>query len=79
MAMTGSMLLIAWIGLTMRWAGMEGSMPSCTVAATTLPMVFVGALEGICTLNCSPLKMAHVPDELRAYCTNEPATVVVAA
>lgn len=45
MTMNGSMLRIAWIGLTMLWFGMWSGMPSFTVAVTTLPIVFVGAME----------------------------------
>lgn len=51
---------IAWIVLAMLWFGMDGGTPIFTVAAATLPIVFIGALEGTQTVDRALLEIAHV-------------------
>lgn len=51
---------IAWIVLALLWFGMGGGTPVFTVAVATLPIVFVGALEGTRTVDPALLEMAHV-------------------
>lgn len=51
---------IAWIVLAMLWFGMDGGTPIFTVIAATLPIVFVGAVEGTRTVDRTLLEMAQV-------------------
>jgi NitT/TauT family transport system permease protein len=51
---------IAWIVLALLWFGMDGGTPIFTVAAATLPIVFMGALEGTRAVDRNLLEMGRV-------------------
>ncbi len=50
---------IAWIVLALIWFGTGSGTPIFTVAVATLPIVFVGAVEGVRTADRSLLEMAR--------------------
>ncbi len=51
---------IAWIVLTLLWFGTGNAVPIFTITVTTLPIMFLGAVEAIQTFPTSLLEMASL-------------------